>query len=175
MALRCSQSRGLLQAWHQLPPTHLLHTCTPAAASSYASHQNKRQSPASHLQLFLYNVHCDLLCSDVQSAPLRPLQASLQQHCRHVLTPHSCFFFGCLCRPTMSMIALNCPDIEVVVLDINEERIKVGAACSQTCQDCAGHATQLCTAISIAVHVQQSAREGPRIYMLLHRSLLSAS
>jgi hypothetical protein len=25
----------------------------------------------------------------------------------------------------MSMIALKCPDIEVVVLDINEERIKV--------------------------------------------------
>jgi hypothetical protein len=32
------------------------------------------------------------------------------------------------------MIALNCPDIEVVVLDINEERIKVGAACRHSSQ-----------------------------------------
>lgn len=29
----------------------------------------------------------------------------------------------------MSMIALNCPDIEVVVLDINEERIEVSSNC----------------------------------------------
>ncbi|KAF6264477.1 UDP-glucose dehydrogenase [Scenedesmus sp. NREL 46B-D3] len=36
----------------------------------------------------------------------------------------ACIGAGYVGGPTMSMIALNCPDIEVVVLDINEERIK---------------------------------------------------
>eukprot|EP00877_Chromochloris_zofingiensis_P011538 jgi/Chrzof1/6638/Cz19g03190.t1 len=36
----------------------------------------------------------------------------------------ACIGAGYVGGPTMSVIALNCPDIEVVVLDINEERIK---------------------------------------------------
>lgn len=36
----------------------------------------------------------------------------------------ACIGAGYVGGPTMAMIAMKCPDIEVVVLDINEERIK---------------------------------------------------
>jgi hypothetical protein len=51
-----------------------------------------------------------------------------------------------LLQPTMAMIALKCPEIEVVVLDINEGRVSLNNQATKASRAAATCTTPVCTA-----------------------------